>query len=84
MCDLWRDRPDPRGLSIARWKHSYREGNPRKLCYLCHKPPARHEPSCLLSPSEEARLALTKKHGLTMDQVFVLMTALKAMYPNGL
>lgn len=87
VCQDWRDRPDPRGLRIARWYESfqdYRRSQDRVLhCHICKKQVDHHSPSCPLSLSETARREAVERAGLSPNDFYLFLVALRRRYPSG-
>ena len=81
-CLEWRDRPDPRGLRIARWRESRRSEGVLH-CHVCGKQVDHHSPSCPLSFSETARREAVERAGLTPNDFYLFLVALRRRYAGG-
>lgn len=84
VCPEWKDRPDPRGLRISRWHESWKRGSERTLhCEVCARPVDHHMPSCPYSFSETARREAVIRAGLSPNEFYLFLLALRKRYPSG-
>lgn len=84
VCLEWRDRPDPRGLMIARRLEALRLPERVMHCHVCEKQVDHHAPSCPFSFSETARREAVARAGLTPNEFYLFLLALRKRYPGGL
>jgi len=81
-CRLWKDRPDPRGLSIQRRKAALLRGGEPK-CAECHNRVDGHLSTCSQSLSEKARKDALLRNGINPAQFEVFLRLLAKRYEDG-
>lgn len=82
-CLEWRDRPDPRGLMLARGREAHVNPSVVARCTVCKKALTHHLPSCPCSFSETARRKAVERAGLNLIDFAAFLVALQKRYPGG-
>jgi hypothetical protein len=81
-CRLWKDRPDPRGLSIQRRKAALLQSDNHR-CTECNHRVDCHLSTCSQSLSEKARKDALLRNGINPAQFEVFLRLLAKKYVDG-
>ena len=79
-CGEWKDRPDPRGMMLARRAETLMTPHAVLHCHICSRSVSRHAPSCPYSFSELSRAEAVERAGLDPNLFYMVMVALRQKY----
>jgi hypothetical protein len=83
LCEEWKNRPDPRGLSVARRQASKQTKREEVPCPVCGGCRGRHEASCPHDSGEAHRLEAILRNGLDLRFFKAFLRCLARCYETG-
>ena len=80
-CDEWKNRPDPRSLSIwRRHKTGLHAVDPTTVCEVCSRRQDRHAPGCVNGSEDATRLAALERNDIDPAVFSVFLRLLAKRY----